>query len=245
MTVDVRVGERALRELYLAPFEAIVREERPWAVMAAYNGVNGTTMTTSPLLRDILHARVGLRRPGRVGLDGRACHRGHRPGRPRPGHAGAREQVRPVGRGPAGRRSRDGAVDEALIEDKVVRILRLAGRVGALDGGPAAPRLPRRPPDSVPVGRELRAAAAAGFVLARNDGILPLPRSRPGSRASQTARSQRRPEQQTPESDSRLRVAVIGPNAEDGADHGRRQRHRLPAVHGLAAGRACARPGCT
>jgi beta-glucosidase len=53
-TLDARVGERALRELYLAPFDAIVREARPWAVMAAYNGVNGSTMTESPMLRDVL-----------------------------------------------------------------------------------------------------------------------------------------------------------------------------------------------
>ena len=53
-TVHARVGERALRELYLAPFESIVRHGRPWAVMAAYNGVNGHTMTESPMLTDIL-----------------------------------------------------------------------------------------------------------------------------------------------------------------------------------------------
>ena len=44
-TVDAVVDERMLRELYLAPFEAIVREAGVWAVMAAYNAVNGTTMT--------------------------------------------------------------------------------------------------------------------------------------------------------------------------------------------------------
>ena len=60
MTLDARVGERALRELYLAPFEAIVREAGVWSVMAAYNGVNGQPMTESPLLRDILHDEWGF-----------------------------------------------------------------------------------------------------------------------------------------------------------------------------------------
>src|SRR5215217_8874583 len=59
-TLDARVGERALREFYLAPFDAIVREARPWAVMAAYNGVNGSTMTESPLLRDVLKDEWGF-----------------------------------------------------------------------------------------------------------------------------------------------------------------------------------------
>ena len=40
-TLDARVDERALRELYMLPFELILEEE-PWAVMAAYNAVNGT-----------------------------------------------------------------------------------------------------------------------------------------------------------------------------------------------------------
>ena len=39
-TLDAVVDERTLRELYLLPFELILAE-RPWAVMAAYNAVNG------------------------------------------------------------------------------------------------------------------------------------------------------------------------------------------------------------
>src|SRR4051812_2688490 len=59
-TLDADVDERVLRELYLAPFEAIVREGGVWAVMAAYNGVNGTTMTESPLQRDVLKGEWGF-----------------------------------------------------------------------------------------------------------------------------------------------------------------------------------------
>ena len=40
MTVNVQVSERALRELYLAPFEHIVTTAHPYAIMAAYNSVN-------------------------------------------------------------------------------------------------------------------------------------------------------------------------------------------------------------
>jgi beta-glucosidase len=197
MTVDVRIDDRTLRELYLAPFEAIVRDEGAWAVMAGYNGVNGSTMTESPLLRDILHDEWGY--DGLVMSDWTAT---------RDTEAAARAALDLAMPGPADlygpwgdallEAVGKGVVDEALIDDKVVRILRLAARVGALEGAPDPPELPLAAPDSVTVAQELRAAAAAGFVLARNDGLLPLPRSRPADQLG----------------DRRLRVALLGPNAE-------------------------------
>ena len=59
-TVDVRVDERSLREVYLAPFEQLVVEGGVWAVMAAYNSVNGATMTENPLLADIVLGEWGF-----------------------------------------------------------------------------------------------------------------------------------------------------------------------------------------
>lgn len=60
MYADSIVDERTLRELYLKPFEIAVTKSNPWAVMAAYNRVNGTFCTENAwLLRQILKEEWG------------------------------------------------------------------------------------------------------------------------------------------------------------------------------------------
>src|SRR4029450_7744955 len=66
MTVDVRIGERALRELYLAAFERVVRgggaaRAGGWGVMSPYNAVNGLPMAANgPLQSDVLKDEWGF-----------------------------------------------------------------------------------------------------------------------------------------------------------------------------------------
>jgi beta-glucosidase len=51
-SIDVRVGERALRELYLVPFEAAVREGGARSIMAASHSLNGVHCTEHEWLLD-------------------------------------------------------------------------------------------------------------------------------------------------------------------------------------------------
>jgi beta-glucosidase len=174
MTVDVRVDERTLRELYLAPFERIVRSGA-WGVMSAYNGVNGSTMTEhGPLQNGVLKGEWGF--DGVIVSDWTAARSTE------PTALGGLDVVMPSLGDPWGEALvaavRSGAVPETAVDDKVRRVLRLAARVGALDGVPPAVADDDRPAhlDGAAVAREI---AVRSFVLARNvDGALPLDAAR-------------------------------------------------------------------
>ncbi|MBK3646350.1 glycoside hydrolase family 3 protein [Streptomyces sp. MBT33] len=168
-TVNNLVGERALRELYLAPFEMIVAGARPWGVMTAYNTVNGTTMTEHRVLvNEVLR--------GEWGFDGynvsdwmaardtvAAVHGGLDVAMPGP---------QTVYGAPLAQAVRDGRVEERVVDEAVRNVLRLAARVGALDGAEPAVAEPPAAVDGEALAREI---ARRSFVLVKNERrALPL-----------------------------------------------------------------------
>ncbi|WP_405814399.1 MULTISPECIES: beta-glucosidase [unclassified Streptomyces] len=167
-TVDSVIAPRPLRELYLAPFEAIVAHARPWGIMTAYNQVNGTTMTEHQyLVNEVLRAEWGF--DGCNVSDWMAA-------RSTTGDILGGMDVAMPGPttvyGPAlAEAVRAGEVPESAVDEAVRNVLRLAARVGVLEGAPAAVEEPPAPIDGQALAREL---AARGFVLVRNEGALPL-----------------------------------------------------------------------
>lgn len=169
MTVDVDVDERTLREVYLAPFERMVVEGGAWLVMSSYNSVNGVTMTENDLLRSPLKEEWGF--DGVVVSDWMGVRDTVAAA------VSAQDLAMPGPQGVWGdalvEAVRAGQVAEADIDEKVRRILRLAGRLGALEGVEAATPLAEAWSQES-VDALLREAAADGMVLVRNDGLLPL-----------------------------------------------------------------------
>lgn len=168
-TADVRVSDRALRELYLRAFEDSVRDARAWLVMSAYNSVNGVTASENPLLHEPLNTEWGFDGvvvsdwTGVRSIDAAVADQDLE--MPAPGVWGD-ALLQAV---------RDGRVPEDAIDRKVARILGLAARVGALEGFEPVAEAPVFREDGVAFAR---AAAAEGMVLLRNTDVLPLAASR-------------------------------------------------------------------
>ena len=174
-TYDARIAEHVLRELYLVPFESCVREADLDLVMTGYNMVNGVTMTEhAHLLSAILKDEWGFQ--------GVALSDWHAARSTVPTAAAGLDLAMPGPAGPWGRQLtaavRAGDIGEDEVDAKVLRILRLARRVGALgqaDAGASAngPISNGGPVLADPV--LLRRCAAAAFTLLVNkDAALPL-----------------------------------------------------------------------
>ena len=170
-TVDNLVAERALRELYLAPFEAIVENAHPWGIMTAYNQVNGTTMTEHHyLVNEVLRGEWGF--DGYNVSDWMAAR--STVGAIEGGLDVAMPGPRTVYGDAARRRPCATARSRRPRSTTAVRnVLRLAARVGILDG--AEPAVDRACPPTVDGEALAREIARRAFVLVRNENGRPAP----------------------------------------------------------------------
>lgn len=168
-TVDNVVGARALRELYLAPFEAIVTNAHPWGIMTAYNQVNGSTMTEHRyLVNEVLRGEWGF--DGYNVSDWMAAR--STTGAVEGGLDVAMPGPRTVYGDALADAVRGGRVKESTVDDAVRGVLRLAARVGILEGAePVVTDVPAEI-DGEALAREV---ARRAFVLVRNENdALPL-----------------------------------------------------------------------
>ncbi|HLP07862.1 MAG TPA: glycoside hydrolase family 3 C-terminal domain-containing protein [Opitutaceae bacterium] len=169
-TINVEVDERALRELYLAPFEAAVREAGAWSVMGAYNKFRGQYCCHNAyLLNDVLKGEWGFR--GLVMSDWGGTHSTAEAARDgldlEMGTRGPYADYFLAAPFRAG--IERGEFPLALLDDKVRRNLRVLLATRALDARPAG-ALNTRAHQAL-----ARQVAEEGLVLLKNSGaLLPL-----------------------------------------------------------------------
>jgi len=165
-SIDVRVDERAIQQIYLPPFSAAVQRGRVASVMASYNRINGTyACENSYILTTLLREQLGFR--GWVMSDFMANH-----STAESANAGLEWEL--ADGGVWGEQLlaavHAGEVRVSQLDDMVRRILRPTVGLGLLQH-PVEIR-------EVAVqrhGEQARAIAEAGMVLLKNTGgLLPL-----------------------------------------------------------------------
>ncbi|MFN2274585.1 MAG: glycoside hydrolase family 3 C-terminal domain-containing protein [Anaerolineales bacterium] len=162
-SISAEVDERTLYEIYLPAFEKAIKQAGPWAVMCAYNKLNGIYCSEHhELLTDILKDAWGFE--GMVISDWGAVHDrvasfqgGIDLEMPGPQAGRVQAVVEAV---------RAGELDEAIIDESARRILKTVFR---------AQETPKSGTFDADNHHDLaRKIAAEGMVLLKNNGLLPL-----------------------------------------------------------------------
>lgn len=168
-SINAVIDERTLREIYLAAFEMCVRQAQPWSVMCAYNRLNGEYCSEHHwLLTKVLKEEWGLK--GLVVSDWGAVHDRVK------ALQGGLDLEMP---GPRPRRTqqvveavRTGALDEAVLDESVHRILAVVAKAEQSRAASAeTPALDIEGHHAL-----ARRVAAEGMVLLKNEDILPITR---------------------------------------------------------------------
>ena len=169
-TVNVIIGKRAMREIYLPPFEAAVVEADAYGVMAAYNKVNGWWCAENDLLlNQILRKEWGF--AGMVISDWSGTHstvdainHGLNVEMPTKQFLGAAllDSVKA------------GIVSEAVINERVKEILRVRMAIKPIPAEEANQIMTSQPAQQ----KIAYDVASKSIVLLKNEGVLPLDLSR-------------------------------------------------------------------
>lgn len=164
-TSSSNISERALREIYLAQFERIVKEAHPATIMCSYNKINGTLNSQNQcLLTEILRNEWGFEGLvmsdwGAVADHIAALKAGLDLEMPGKGEASTQEIIDAV---------HDGRLQESTLNRSALRVLRMAHRF-ASDNQPAVNYDKDEQHDFA------RQMADDGIVLLKNDHqVLPL-----------------------------------------------------------------------
>ncbi len=173
-TINSQVGERALREIYLPPFQAAIREAGAWTIMAAYNNVNGLPATENPyLLHDILRKEWGY--DGVTVSDWFAAVKSTAASV----NAGLDLEMPgpPIWRGELLLQAVErGDVAESVLDESVYRLLHLLVKAGVFEQQPTDTERSIDLPEHRAL---IRAAGAEGIVLLKNEAqVLPLQQER-------------------------------------------------------------------
>ena len=167
-TIESVVPERALREIYLAPFEAVVKEAQAWGIMASYNRLDGVyACENERILTKILREEWGF--DGIVVSDwfatrstANSVNAGLDLEMPGPVEHYGEKIVELVN---------NGEIDEKTVDTSVRRLLLLLERTGAFEDPLQIPERELENPDDHIL---VRKAAAESMVLLKNDGLLPF-----------------------------------------------------------------------
>ena len=190
------IGEREIREVMLPPYEECIKAGA-WAVMPAYNEVDGEPLHSSKkYLKDILRDELGF--DGLIISDWGGVIWNHNyhymvstpweAGKyaieagvdvEAPDYAGYGDEFK--------EKVRKGEISEELVDKAVLNILKLKFKLGLFDGNAIWKRKPIRTRKSVALARK---AAEQSIVLLKNDCLLPL------------------------SMEKKQKIAVIGPNAD-------------------------------
>ncbi|OJJ50745.1 hypothetical protein ASPZODRAFT_126671 [Penicilliopsis zonata CBS 506.65] len=170
-TLSTEVDEQTLRELYLLPFQLIMKLADPWCFMTSYNRVNGTYVSDDPrLVQGVLRHEWGFR--GLVVSDWMGTYstaEGMNAGvdleMPGPPKWRGERLLQAVA---------EGAVSQKTIDESARRVLDLARRLRRWEEHPEE-EPPERALEDPERDEFIRDAAAEGIVLLQNrDAVLPL-----------------------------------------------------------------------